>query len=91
MFSFQRSASGIDKTRPDIVVRCGPADSTRTFITDPLIVVEVLSPSAIDVDRGAKLDFYKAIPTMMHIALVYQDQMRVEHYRRTTPVSSSRF
>jgi Uma2 family endonuclease len=46
-------------------------------------VVEVLSPSTIDVDRGEKLQFYKALPTLRHIALVYQDQMRVEHYRKT--------
>jgi Uma2 family endonuclease len=69
------------KTRPDIVVRCG-AIGSKTYITDPLIVVEVLSPSTIDVDRGPKLDFYKSLPTMRHIALVYQDQMRIEHYRR---------
>ena len=75
--------SGIDKTKPDIVVRSGPATGSRTFITDPVAVIEVLSPSTIDVDRGPKLDFYKSIPTMRHIALVYQDQMRVEHYRRT--------
>ncbi len=70
-----------DKTRPDVVVRCGPG-SANTYITDPLVIVEVLSPSTIDVDRGAKLDFYKSLPTVRHIALVYQDQMRVEHYRR---------
>jgi Uma2 family endonuclease len=75
--------TGIDKTRPDVVVRCGSALGSQTFITDPLVIVEVLSPSTIDVDRGAKLDFYKALPTIRHIALVYQDQMRVEHYRRT--------
>ena len=71
-----------DKTRPDVVVRCGPA-SAGTFITDPLIIVEVLSPSTIDIDRGPKLDFYKSLATVRHIALVYQDQMRIEHYRRT--------
>ena len=71
-----------DKTRPDIVVRCGPG-SARTFITDPLVIVEVLSPSTIDTDRGPKLDFYKSLPTVRHIALVYQDQMRVECYNRT--------
>jgi Uma2 family endonuclease len=70
-----------DKTRPDVVVRCG-ALGTRNYVTDPLVVVEVLSPSTIDVDRGPKLDFYKSLPTVRHIALVYQDQMRVEHYRR---------
>jgi Uma2 family endonuclease len=77
----------IDKTRPDVVVRCGPA-SKRTYITDPVVIVEVLSPSTIapspiESDRGAKLAFYKSLPTVEHIALVYQDQMRVEHYRRT--------
>lgn len=70
-----------DKPRPDIVVRRG-AVSSKTYITDPLVVVEVLSPSTIDVDRGPKLDFYKSLPTIRHIAFVYQDQTRVEHYRR---------
>ena len=70
-----------DKTRPDIVVRCGPR-SDGTYITDPLIIVEVLSPSTMDFDRGRKLEFYKSLPTARHIVLVYQDQMRVEHYRR---------
>ena len=36
----------------------------------------------MDTDRGPKLDFYKSLQTVRHIALVYQDQMRVEHYRR---------
>lgn len=71
-----------DKTRPDVVVRCGEG-SGKTYITDPLVIVEVLSPSTIDIDRGPKLDFYKSLATVRHIALVYQDQMRVEHYRRT--------
>jgi hypothetical protein len=70
-----------DKTRPDVVVRCG-ALGTKTFIIDSLVVVEVLSPSTIDIDRGPKLDFHKSLPTIRHIALVPQDQMRVEHYRR---------
>ena len=76
---------GTDKTKPDVVVRCGPtppAAETRNYITDPLVIVEVLSPSTMDVDRGDKLDFYKAIPTLRHIVIAYQDQMRVEHYRR---------
>ena len=34
-------------------------------------------------DRGLKFDFYRSLPTLQHIALVYQDQMRVEHYRRS--------
>lgn len=71
-----------DKTRPDIVVRCGPRQN-QTYVIDPLAVVEVLSPSTMDDDRGRKLWFYKSLPTLRDIVLVYQDQMRVEHYRRT--------
>jgi len=80
----QRSdrTDAVDKPRPDIVVRCGPFQG-RTYITDPLVVVEVLPPSTIDIDRGEKLRFYKRLPTLRHIALVYQDQMRIEHYRKT--------
>ena len=73
---------GTNLARPDVVVRCGHL-ATRNFITDPLDVVEVPSPSTIDVDRGEKLQFYEAQPTLRHTALVYQDQMRVEHYRRS--------
>jgi len=72
----------INRPRPDVLVRCGRV-GTRNFITDPLVVVEALSPSTIDVDRDDKLRFYKAQPTLRHIVLVYQDQMRIEHYRKT--------
>jgi len=80
----QRSdaTSGLDKPRPDVLVRCGPFHG-RTYVTDPMVVIEVLSPSTIDSDRGNKLRFYKTLPTLRHIALVYQEQMRIEHYVRT--------
>ncbi len=79
----QRSAdrNAGDATLPDIVVRCG-ARQNETYVTNPLVVVEVLSRSTMDWDRGPKLTFYKSLPTLCHIALVYQDQMRVEHYSR---------
>ena len=80
----QRSdnAGAVDKPRPDLLVRCGQA-TARNYVTDPLVVVEVLSPSTMDTDRGSKLAFYKRLPTLRHIVLVYQDQIRAEHYRRT--------
>ena len=56
------SSTGRLKFRPDIVVRSGPP-SNNTFITDPVVVVEVLSPSTMDRDRGRKLQFYKELPT----------------------------
>jgi len=75
---------GANKPRPDVLVQCGPVHDERNYVTDPLIIVGVLSPSTMDRDRGPKLRFYQTrLPTLRHIALVYQDQMRVEHYRCT--------
>jgi Uma2 family endonuclease len=81
MVQASTNSTGRDKFRPDVFVRCGPP-SSNTFITDPIVVVEVLSPSTMDRDRGRKLQFYKDLPTMQHIVLAYADQMRVEHYFR---------
>ncbi|WP_246691992.1 MULTISPECIES: hypothetical protein [unclassified Methylobacterium] len=46
-------------------------------------MVEVLSPSAMDYDRGGKLKFYKSLPTPRHVAPIYRDQMRVVPFERT--------
>ena len=73
--------SAINKTIPDITVRCGERLG-RTWVTDPVVVVEVLSPSTMDYDRGDKLHFYKSLPSLRDIVIVYQDQVRVEHYSR---------
>lgn len=72
------------KPRPDVLVHCGPVHGERTYVSDPLVIIEVLSPGTINRDRGSKLRFYQTgLATLRHIALIYQDQMRVEHYRRT--------
>jgi Uma2 family endonuclease len=76
------SSSGRDKFRPDVVVRCG-ALSDNTFIADPVVIVEVLSPSTSERDRGRKVQFYKELPTVQHIVLAYEDRILVEHHRRT--------
>lgn len=75
---------GIYSPRPDVMVWCGPMRAEQHHVSTPMIIVEVLSPSSMDHDRSTKLRFYKtALPTLRHIALVYQDQMRVELYSRT--------
>jgi Uma2 family endonuclease len=80
----REDGQGTNKPRPDLIAFCGPVDMRRNYVSNPLVVVEVLSPGNMDFDRGAKLRFYKtALPMLQHIALVYQDQVRVEHFRRT--------
>jgi len=72
-----------DKYRPDVIVHSGPRDDRKTYVTDPVVIVEALSPSTMDYDRGPKLEFYKRQLSIEHIVLAYSDQTRVEHYRRS--------
>jgi len=72
------------KFRPDVVVHCGKSNPADTVLTDPIVVVEVLSPGTIDHDRTGKLAVYKAFPSLRDIVLAYSDSMRVEHYRRAS-------
>jgi Uma2 family endonuclease len=69
---------------PDVTVTCDVADRRRgnTLIRSPRIVVEVLSPSTEALDRGAKLEAYKACPTIQEIVLIDQFEQAVEVYRR---------
>jgi Uma2 family endonuclease len=79
-----RNAERDDMTvAPDVLVRCGPeAKNFELVIDDPLIVVEVLSPSTMAYDRTTKFAFYQSIPSIAHIVLAYQDERRMEVFSR---------
>lgn len=68
---------------PDVSLRCGPllpGDTVR--ITDPVVVVEVLSPSTHKYDTGSKLAGYFLLPSLRHYLLVHADTGVVVHHRR---------
>jgi Uma2 family endonuclease len=68
---------------PDVLVRCGPeSKNSERVIDDPVVVVEVLSPSTMAYDRATKFTFYQSIPSIAHIVLAYQDERRVEVWTR---------
>jgi Uma2 family endonuclease len=70
---------------PDVTVVCGPpafqADAADV-ITNPTILVEVLSRSTEEYDRGLKWTGYQAIGSLTDYLLIAQGEARVEHYRR---------
>lgn len=66
---------------PDVVVRCGPP-LPDGYAEDPLLVAEVLSPSTMSLDRGRKIDFYRTVPSLRVLLIVYSDEVRVEVWRR---------
>ena len=63
---------------PDAFVRCGPGSADRTVIDDPVLVVEVLSPSTQQGDLTRKRWAYQAIDTLQAILFVAGDEARVE-------------
>jgi Uma2 family endonuclease len=69
----------------DLAVTCAPADPGRRYVVDPVLIVEVLSPSTQLHDRGRKLDDYRQLPSVAEILLVASEQRRVQHWRRDGP------
>jgi Uma2 family endonuclease len=68
---------------PDVSVACGPQDLEKVFLTDPKLVVEVLSPSTERTDRREKALNYREIPTVEEYVLVAQHRPEVTLYRRS--------
>jgi Uma2 family endonuclease len=69
----------------DASMVCGPIESDpvdRDTITNPTLLVEVLSPSTEEVDRSSKWRDYQLLPSLQEYVLVSQAQPRVEVYRR---------
>lgn len=71
-------AVGDDYYYPDIFVACGEVAPESYSRTDPVVIIEVLSPSTQRNDRGDKRLAYETIPTLETYVLVWQDRMRVE-------------
>ena len=51
-------------------------------VADPVVVVEVVSPSSRGVDRGVKLAGYFSLPSVRHYLIVDTDRRVVIHHRR---------
>jgi Uma2 family endonuclease len=72
-------------TYPDVSVACDPldfADNEQDTLLNPVVLIEVLSQSTENYDRGRKFKFYRAIPSFQEYLLIAQDSMHIEHYVR---------
>jgi Uma2 family endonuclease len=72
-------------TYPDLTIVCGewkrdPADAQT--LTNPMLLVEVLSASTAAYDRGEKLAHYQRIPSLQEVLLIAHDSPRLELWRR---------
>lgn len=72
-------------TYPDVTVTCDkPRFHTldKDSLTNPKVIVEVLSKSTEAYDRGSKFADYQSIPSFQEYVIVSQIDRRVEHFRR---------
>jgi Uma2 family endonuclease len=70
---------------PDALVNFGPKASENAYIApNPIIVVEVLSPSTASKDMGVKVTDYFSVPSIQHYLIVDLDRRVVIHHRRHT-------
>lgn len=73
-------------TYPDAMLICGKiefAPERKDIVTNPLLIVEVLSDSTQSYDRGDKFALYRAIPSFAHYLLIHQHQPLVEYHLKT--------
>jgi Uma2 family endonuclease len=72
-------------TYPDCSVICGEpqlSGDQQDNLLNPVLIVEVLSPSTEGYHRGKKFELYRRIASFREYLIVHQDQRRVEYYSR---------
>ncbi len=73
-------------TYPDLLIVCGTpeyAPENRDTLTNPKVVIEVLSDTTEKYDRTTKFRKYKQLPSLMEYVLVSQDEPLIERYVRS--------
>lgn len=67
---------------PDIVVSCQPIERGQRVTPDPVLIVEVLSPTTEDTDRKVKLPAYRQLSNVKEIVLIDPARLYAEIHRR---------
>ncbi|HSB08513.1 MAG TPA: Uma2 family endonuclease [Blastocatellia bacterium] len=73
------------RTYPDVVVLCDEpqfSDQQEDTQLNPALIIEVLSESTKDYDRGGKFEQYRTIKSFVEYLLIAQDRPHVEHHTR---------
>ncbi len=68
---------------PDASIHCGePIPRESLTVPNPVVVVEVISPSSHRIDTQVKRDMYFRVPSIQHYLVVCADRREVTHYAR---------
>ena len=69
---------------PDVVVSCEEDPENPYFRNQPILIIEVTSPSTERVDKSEKLLYYLQMPSLWEYVVIDQHEMKVEVHRRQT-------
>jgi Uma2 family endonuclease len=70
---------------PDATMHCGPRlPNDAIHVSDPLVLVEVLSPDSGARDRAIKRRAYFKLPSVKHYLIVWPDHQRIVRHSRTS-------
>ncbi len=75
---------------PDILVVCGEEkylDNEFDTLTNPSLIIEILSPSTADYDKGLKFELYRALESFKEYVLIDPVKIHVTHYQKNTDSS----
>jgi Uma2 family endonuclease len=74
-------------TYPDISIVCGETETTDDkfdTITNPSVIIEILSPSTRNYDKGEKFTLYREIDSLQEYILIDSERIMVEKFIRNS-------
>jgi Uma2 family endonuclease len=74
--------AGASVRYPDVAVTCKAISDADDVVPEPILIIEVISPSTEREDRGRKKFDYFATPSIRQYAIVEQDARRIDLYTR---------
>lgn len=72
-------------TYPDVTVACQQPkflDNIQDTLINPTLIIEVLSPSTANYDRGGKFQSYRTLASLEEYLTVAQDQVHIEQWHK---------
>jgi Uma2 family endonuclease len=73
---------------PDVMIIEGNPqyyENRKDIILNPVVIIEVLSDSTKDYDRGDKFEQYRTLESLQDYILISQDTVHIEHFKKIAP------
>lgn len=73
---------------PDVMIIEGQPqyyENRKDILLNPIVIIEVLSDSTKDYDRGDKFRQYRSLESLQHYILISQDEIHIEHFKKIAP------